>query len=492
MIMRKIPRTMSTQHPDNVASPFFIQSQCFQGADEIKEAYYVFSHLACQEQMWDCEGKEVNEFVIKELLTRYPRFFEKNRIGRDLFITLRVPNPTVEKDEAKILLEVLESIPRSYDTAKVIYGDDDIAPIYEVILPMVVKAACPNRVYHYYRNFVAGKEQMQICPRDIPIKDWIGEFKPKQIQVIPLIEDVPYMLGVDSIVEEYLKDKQLPYMRVFIGRSDPALNYGSVAAVLAIKVALQRLYRLEQKLGIPLYPIVGVGACPFRGNFRPDNVQNCLRGYPSAQTFTIQSAFKYDYEQEQVRRAIEQVNRWQRGAPAPVPEQELLVLLEKLSTAYRKQLFQIVPLVKHFARYIPRRRMRKLHIGLFGYTRNLEGVNLPRVISFCAALYSIGLPPELLGLDSLSDGEWEKLSSFYPGVGEDLSTAAAYYNPEVCRLLPAALKKSLEKGLSRIDYRCDQQHCEYTSRIITRYSGQNDDGLADEIIAAASIRRFLG
>ncbi|MBC7096909.1 MAG: phosphoenolpyruvate carboxylase, partial [Methanobacteriales archaeon] len=48
-----IPRCMSTQHPDNVNPPFFASSPLLSGEDEIKEAYYVFSHLGCDEQMWD-------------------------------------------------------------------------------------------------------------------------------------------------------------------------------------------------------------------------------------------------------------------------------------------------------------------------------------------------------------------------------------------------------------------------------------------------------
>src|SRR4030042_5090554 len=107
--MIKIPKCMSTQHPDNVTSPFFAGGPELAGEDEIQEASYVFSHLGCDEQMWDCEGKEVDNFVVKKLLTKYESFFKANRLGKDLFITLRVPNPTVEHAEAKILLETLES-----------------------------------------------------------------------------------------------------------------------------------------------------------------------------------------------------------------------------------------------------------------------------------------------------------------------------------------------------------------------------------------------
>ena len=60
---------MSTQHPDNVHTPFFAENTELGGEDEIQEAYYVFSHLSCDEQMWDCEGKEVDNFVVKKLLS---------------------------------------------------------------------------------------------------------------------------------------------------------------------------------------------------------------------------------------------------------------------------------------------------------------------------------------------------------------------------------------------------------------------------------------
>lgn len=488
----KIPKTMSTQHPDNVNAPFFINSNCFQGEDEIKEAYYVFSHLQCQEQMWDCEGKEVNEFVIKELLSRYTQFFKSRRIGKDLFITLRVPNPLVERDEAKILLETLESIPRSYDTAKVVYGDDGIAPIYEVILPMVTQAAGPSRVYSYYRNFVVGKESMHVSLKDITIQEWIGDFQPKKIQVIPLIEDIPYMLLADRIVEEYLKDKYLPYMRVFLARSDPALNYGSVSAVLTIKIALQRLYKLEQKLGIPIYTIIGVGSCPFRGNFTPKNVENCLQGYPSVQTFTIQSAFKYDYEESLVRQAVERINKHQRSAPQVIDEEAMLAIIDKVSTAYQEQLLQIAPIIKYVTKYIPKRRMRKLHIGLFGYTREFKGITLPRAITFCAALYSMGLPPDLLGLSCLSADEWDLVKKVYPGLEHDLAAAATYYNPDVAGLLPKSVVKSIENVLDRIKYRENSQHRQYTSSIIRDCQQQTDEAIADKILTAANIRSFLG
>jgi len=70
---------MSTQHPDNVAMPFFASGAPLSAEDEVREAYYAFSHLGCDEQMWDFEGKEVDEHVVEKLLTQYEGFFAAHR-----------------------------------------------------------------------------------------------------------------------------------------------------------------------------------------------------------------------------------------------------------------------------------------------------------------------------------------------------------------------------------------------------------------------------
>lgn len=490
--MRKIPRTMSTQHPDNITMPFFTEGTCFFGEDEIKEAYYVFSHLRCDEQMWDCEGKEVDEFVIKKLLTRYDNYFKRNRIGKDCFITLRVPNPMVEKSEAKILLETLESAPRSYDTAHQFYGSDDIPPIFEVILPMATNTEVINRVYYYYRDFVVGKQHRRCFENDITIKEWIGEFKPETIEVIPLFEDIPYMLSADTMVQNYLKDKQVSYQRVFLGRSDPALNYGMLSAILVVKIALQRLHLLQERVHVPIYPILGLGSNLFRGNLSPLSVDECLKEYPSVQTFTIQSAFKYDYDERLVTDAIQKINTQERMDPLFLHEEVALDITERLASAYREQIKELAPLINELARFVPQRRMRKLHIGLFGYSRSIEGITLPRVISFCASLYSIGLPPELLGLHKLTEKDLLFLKTAYPSFLEDLSLAASYYNEDVKKLISPKIAKDIEKSLGMVKYTENLLHSQYTSQIIHAILSGKKETVTENVIAAGKIRRFLG
>ena len=485
----KVPKCMSTQHPDNVNLPFFAENAELGGEDEIQEAYYVFSHLGCDEQMWDCEGKEVDNFVVKKLLTKYESFFRDKRLGRDLFVTLRVPNPTVEKAEAKILLETLEGIPRSFDTAKLFY-QDDMPPIFEVILPMTASPKCLDRIYRYYCDFVVGKQNKPFRRGDLTIAEWIGEFKPERINVIPLFEDMEHMLDAHNMTREYLQDKDVEYQRVFLARSDPAMNYGIISAVLLNKIALQRLQRLSENIGVEIYPIVGVGSVPFRGNLRPSTVERVMNEYPSAHTFTVQSAFKYDNPPEEVREAIRKLKERKTGSPQEVDEERCLEIIKKYSTEYERQIISLAPLINEVAKYVPSRRKRKLHIGLFGYSREVKGITLPRAIQFTAALYSIGLPPEIFGLNALDDAELQFVKEVYVNFEHDLRDALRYFNPGVLSLLPNDLEIRVRDFPT--DFETDGNHKELTDYAITSIREDKTSGLGEYVLGAANLRRFLG
>jgi phosphoenolpyruvate carboxylase len=484
-----IPRVMSTQHPDNVQVPFFAERQDMSGEDEVQEAYYAFSHLGCDEQMWDCEGKEVDTFVVRKLLTKYEHFFRQKRLGRDLFLTLRVPNPDVEKREAKVLIETLESIPRSCDAAEAFYGED-APPILEVILPMTLSAESLNRIYAYYKDFVVGKQGQPFSRGDITIADWIGGFHPATINVIPLFEDRERMEEAGAIMREYLSGKPVRHQRVFLARSDPALNYGMVSAILLNKIALQRLRRFSEDTGVKIYPILGVGSPPFRGHLSPETVDQVLAEYPDVQTFTIQSAFKYDYPVPSVIEAVARLKSSKAARGRDVDEGKCREIIDKVSAAYQRQVERLAPLINNVAAYVPRRRTRKLHVGLFGYARSVDKVALPRAIGFCAACYSLGLPPEILGLNALSPEDIRFLKGVHVNFDFDLQDAMAFFNEEVLTLLPDEVKASLKLDWGA--FTKNEEHRTVTSRIIRAVKDNDRANLQGLIIEAAHLRRFLG
>lgn len=483
-----IPRCMSTQHPDNVSVPFFASSAVLAGEDEIREAYYAFSHLGCDEQMWDVEGKEIDTYVVKKLLSYYPEYFRSHVIGEDLRITLRVPNPTVEKAEAKILLETLESIPRSYDAARLFY-ENDTPPIFEVILPMTTSARCIDRIYRYYSDHIIGRQNKPFRKGDITIAEWIGDFAPDRIDVIPLFEDVPTMLKADKIVEEYLSDKKIADQRVFLARSDTAMNYGIVSAALANKIALMRFDELSTRIGVRIHPILGMGSAPFRGGLSPRTTERVGCEYPSVVTFTIQSAFKFDYPVDEVQTACSHLKARVIRPALPIDIERSMSIIEGYSEAYRRSITELAPQINRIAKYVPKRRARKLHVGLFGYARELGEVTLPRAISFTCALYSLGMPPELIAFDALSANDLEFVLKTYPSFRAKIEDALRFTDFD-----GPLMKDSLRSALSASGFKCitNEEHIAIVRRIRRDLTQGNTAQIDDMVIRAALIRQFLG
>src|SRR5437879_11287481 len=97
----------------------------------------------------------------------------------------------------------------------------------------------------------------------------------------------------------------------------------------------------------------------------------------------------------------------------------------KLSSSYQKRVEGLAPLINSLAEYVPKRRTRKLHIGLFGYGRNVGGIVMPRAIPFAASFYSIGIPPEFIGAAAILDlkeEEWTALQNHYLNIKIDART----------------------------------------------------------------------
>ncbi len=439
--MRLIPRTMSTQHPDNAAVPLWAKSEVISGDDEVVEAYYVFSNLGVHEVMWDAEGKDVDTHVVRKLFTNYPEFFKEKVLGRDVFLTYRIPNPKIEGAERKVFVETLESIPITYDLAEQFYGSGNLTPpVFEVILPFTTSYTDLLSTVKFYEKVVASKDDVKLYD-DFTVKDLIGETNPKRIEVIPLIEDRYSMGKVDEIIGKYIEIAKPPYLRVFLARSDPAMNYSMFSAVLSVKYALNRIKKISDRTGVPMFPIIGAGSLPFRGHNSPSRVNKFLDEYRGVYTVTIQSAFRYDYNEAEVKDAIKKLNEAQVKEIETYSEEEevnLLSIADKFTKKYQYKIEGLANAINSVASLLPRRRARKLHIGLFGYSRSTGRVTLPRAISFVGAMYSLGIPPEILGvsaLGELTEEDFELFRTAYKYYMDDISFAVAFLNYEALDLI---------------------------------------------------------
>jgi phosphoenolpyruvate carboxylase len=279
---------------------------------------------------------------------------------------------------------------------------------------------------------------------------------------------------------------------VFIARSDPALNYGYLAAILLALIALDRLDALERESGIPIYPIIGVGSVPFRGGLTPRSVVRTLATYPSVQTFTIQSAFKYDHPPEDVRSAIATLRAGERAAPLSIAgEPRAAALLDRLVARYQAEVQELAPLVNAVSRAVPRRRLRKMHVGLFGYNRESAGVTLPRAIPFCASLYSLGVPPEVLGLAALDESDWSWIRAAMPAVEAELREAVRFLDPDALGSLPPRARESANRALELVSEESHGEHRELAGEM-RRVAATGGAQMSELVVRAGALRRFLG
>ena len=127
---------------------------------------------------------------------------------------------------------------------------------------------------------------------------------------------------------------------------------------------------------------------------------------------------------------------------------------------------------------------------LAGYARSIGKTSLPRVISFCAACYSIGLPPEILGLNALSRDDIKCMKDMHVNFPFDMQTAMSYFNEDVLTILPDEVKTSLK--LDWGPYEVNEAHKAVTSRIIKAVKNRDSANLQGMLVEAAHIRKFLG
>ena len=500
---RKIPATMATQHPDNACAAFFCNKKFINTMDEIEECYISYKDLKCGEYMWDWEGKFVDEAVIEKLFQQYTDFFKKQSLGRDIFLTFRIPN--IWEESSFRLARAYMSILTASDFAKDL--GFHTPPIFEVILPMTTNA---KQLIHVQETF----------QKVAQLKKQVFETKQKSfdmINVIPLFESVDNLSNTPTILEEYFRSYKKEfggkpeYLRPFIARSDPALNAGIVPAVLASKVAISDFFEIGEKYGVKMYPIIGTGSLPFRGGVNPENIAETIDEYSGIRTMTIQPAFRYDYPIDKVKKALKLIDK---SLPTFKPrilnkeEKETINKINKIfGKFYKTDIEAEAEFINTLAGKIPSRRERMLHIGLFGYSRGMGKVSLPRAIKFTAAWYSIGVPPEFIGTGrGLKKIKEMGLSGFvkdlYMNLESDLVHAGKYLNKE--NLESLAKSKPVFKNILE-DVRLTEEflgkelgpykthhyiHRNLVSSVYLHMKVKED--FSDELEKAAMIRKSLG
>ncbi len=439
--MRKIPATMATQHPDNALAPYWSAAgdpfvSIYQ---EIDEAITCFKDLDVGEYMWDWEGKHADAAVIDRLLGEHQDYFAKHQLGRDKFLTFRIPN--IWEEKGYNLLQAMTVVLTGEDLSR----DMKLAqrPLFEVILPMTERA---DQLIHMQKLF---EKLARFKSKEFTTSH---ETNTDYLEIIPLMESFESQLAAGELLTKYVELHEQhfgykpQYIRPFLAGSDSALSSGLLAGMIGNKLTLSRMYEFSEQSAIPIFPIIGNGCLLFRGGLTPLTLDRFLEEFPGVRTVMLQSSFRYDYPKDVVIAAIKRLSTdLAKTSPRLIPaeqQQQLIKVAERSATHYKATLNEIVGDVQPFFKAVPKRRDRRQHIGLLAYSRQMGEHKLPRAITFAAAFYSIGVPPELIGLGrTLRDLPADQLATLraeYHNLVADFETVGGYLNRDNLATLAAA------------------------------------------------------
>ncbi len=507
-----IPLAMATQHPDSASKEFSADDEV---AEAVRDLLPVsLGGLGLDEKMIDYEGKLTPYHQVSwvvEAVTRYGLI-----PGEDFLVTPRIPSEKLEEAERQIM--VLWGVVVANKKSVEAFGE---SAVRYVITPM---CSTGYEVYVLQRRIM---KMQKLAEEEIGART-------DTIEVIPLVEDLTSLLHVEKVVggmrNALLNNIGLHYdhYRVLLGKSDTALAHGHLASSLALVTALSRLHVLAEEWGINIYPILGVGALPFRGHLSPSGVMEFVRQYSGYSTVTIQSGIRYDMGADDVREVVE-VLRDGLGLRPVLDDLDsfpTIVKVARLATAeYLRVAIRIADKVLILAQAVPKRRDRlsynkygRSFLSSLRFTGDhslvsslidaAKGVRLPRAITYSAALYSAGLPPSLIGLgyglkrisEELGDEVVEELLSRLPLLRRDFIVDTAYYVPEVARAFFGynvidIIDEGIRLASEYLGVETSEPREEYVREILgvkESFSRGDMEGVREHVVRAGVIRGSLG
>jgi phosphoenolpyruvate carboxylase len=444
---------MGTQHPDSASKYISIQQEAAEAVAALTPAP---KGPGIEEFMIDFEGKMTPYHQTAQIAHS---LLDKGLVpGRDVWLTPRVSSAT-EETVFRQLMALMSIIEADYDIMR---SAKQAGGIKEVILPMVRGAD----------DLIAFRRRIADII-ELAHKEFGMEGDPNNLQVIPLVEDVPNMVAFPEMYRQYHRLCQAERfdnrrLRFMMARSDSALIYGMPAAVCAVKLMIAGSALLGEELGLESAPIYGGGSLPFRGHVRVENLDRLVEEFSGVRTVTLQSGIRYDHEPRAAGTAAAFLKERLPLRPAlrfdQAEEEFIKDVLVRFAAEYMALFSGVAELAAKLADILPQQRDRLTRRGPSGYSRRpadpmelarftaddeliaklrsikMPGeINIPRAIGYTAALYTVGVPPEFIGtgrgLGAVAKAHGkegiDRLMELYPGLKHDLESAARFLSPKL-------------------------------------------------------------
>ncbi|MEM1628893.1 MAG: phosphoenolpyruvate carboxylase [Desulfurococcaceae archaeon] len=410
----EIPRLMCTQHPDSATK--------VSTAEEVDEAIQSFTLFGCEEVMSDYEGKLTPYAQPKDIVIKAHK--AELALGTDFLITPRIPNPSLEEME-RVVLSIDAALIANYYSYKLLGAQ----AVKWVILPMVEDPLIVELVH----RLLVKKANVLREELKVPVNN---------VQIIPLVEDVDEIINVHRHINAVLRSGEemgIKYdsIRVFLGKSDASVRNGHIASSISIVYSLNLLRHLKKRLGMNIYPIIGMGSPPFRGGLNnPRLVDMEVDNYRGYYTTTIQSAVRYDipyHDYIGVKKKL-----WDNVGKEPryIDAGDSLKIIRKAGVKYRSLVSRYIDVINKYAHVIPSTRDRVVWRE-YGRVVVLEDrrLNVPRAIMYTAIWYLVGIPPVYLDapfiIETAKNGELEELLKLLPYLVDEWKYESSYYSPSI-------------------------------------------------------------
>jgi len=291
------------------------------------------------------------------------------------------------------------------------------------------------------------------------IKNYILEssLKPvdvKDLRFIPSLENLGSLINAADIISSYVNahSMMLPQesekIRVYLARENISAKFGMIPSTLALRLALSRLKGSAESLSVPIYPILECGSLPLRGNLNHESKDSFLKTYSGVATVAAPSSLVYDSG----KRASDLVkllkDELQGKSPPEFSEEDeaqIRELIAFFAYEYTRTVSKAADVLMRLAPLIPERREAPVneHLNVDFReleplkTRNtnmaLEPFTIPSPVKYAALMYSLGVPPEIIGVGrtlSLLEKKRKELADrlfdFYPSLEDDVSSAWRY------------------------------------------------------------------
>ncbi len=470
----KIPSTIADPFPDNASRPFWAFKDKKSLADEFFDCYVSFKELNCHEYFWEWQSRNIDESLMKKLAKSYRKFFSSKPIGKERFITFVVNNDNI-KELGKLYMSIILSNEFAKETGL------HAPPLFEVVHPVAGSDSLLHFIDLYSETVSIACDKMD---RDVG---------PKQLFIIPTHNFKESSSEWFASLHRFISDYQqrfrtkLKHIRPLISRRTLSDSKGFVGSVLATKRMLSNYHAFAKIEGIKVFPILQVSVLPFRGGLIPDRIKEFVATYKGVRSVTISSSFRYDFKTGTVIDSIKALNRGLHRVPSHIfskDEGKRLKHIEDIFTSHYKKALSDIP----------------------DLSRITAKKDVPESIERSFALYSLGIPPEFIGIGSalleiIKSGRVKDLEELYPEIKSDLVFASRLLNRENLNILAkthrfwARLKKDVSLaedfagpfGPSETD---DFLHRNLSSNILHKMLAKRD--FSDDLSAAAKVRHSLG